>query len=1041
MSAAAPQKSQIADKELTADRISKIEPKKIRNISNEQLQQISTEAIQNLTKPQISQLSTDQIVALIGDQIAALTTNQISAFSSRQIKSIETSDIKKLTANQIYSLTKEEIIALTEDQMSALDIDQLNAFADKNIKYLSSKQINSIQEEKFIKLNNSWFQELTKTQMAGLEVNKINQLDLDSINSIGFEELAFYIEKNAKKISTEFISKMEANNGSTIVFNSNTIKKMGAAVIGSINPDVIARIHPSAFAESQDFLGNLNQEQISKITKLQISAINSKFISNLSGNFLNSLNKNSFEALSVTQLGLLSVNQLINLNSDQLSTLHGKKLRSIDAKSLTLDQLASLSTDQIADLSAVQISALTTDQIKGMSVEQVQSIEVKDFSVLKSEQLNSMTLVQINALDSKQIQEISSKKINSISTDVFSQLDSEIVSSLSRNQISKIDQSHLSTMQANQLSSFAEDQITALTQNQIKNLTSTQLSQVSSALIKGLSVAQLRAFTENQIGSLGADQVEGITAEKLSKLKNSQLSSFSEDSRRKLDEIGATAKLSNTQKSISNITNFRPENISPTGGIKIGGKMISGEKLTVTNNIVDGNGISSAGMIYQWYVEDEKLEGFNSDQLLLTDAYLGKHISVKAIYKDLAGYDEVVSSASSDDVVLKSNNGNLIKNLPNDYYNELRKISLSNINYTHSAISILKDESYVLALGTGGIVGDTEILIVGKDGISIAENFYNRSVSDMVVDENGNIVIANYSGYPNFYVYDKSGVMVKSVSMATPNPSLYIGQKLSALPSGGIVLANLISGGYERNGIYLSVFNKSYERISTATVVTESTDRVSEPKLSVSNDGKLAMLYHTESGHLKLLLGDLTDLNNLNTIDIGNGTEFFDLNWSGANLLVTYNDPQSQVEYGLIYNSSGGVLKDLFKINESDVVSGGRSGTITEPSIAALQEGGWAVAWQDISEDSKTNVHIRSLASDGSMTSNDYLININNVNQVRPLMASDDGNNLILYWVNQPDAILQGVIINASKLVSDLISQGNNNMPTVYLSFPADPSV
>lgn len=64
MVVAAPQKSQIADEELTADRISKIEPKKIRNISNDQLQQISTEAIKNLTKPQISQLSTDQIVAL-----------------------------------------------------------------------------------------------------------------------------------------------------------------------------------------------------------------------------------------------------------------------------------------------------------------------------------------------------------------------------------------------------------------------------------------------------------------------------------------------------------------------------------------------------------------------------------------------------------------------------------------------------------------------------------------------------------------------------------------------------------------------------------------------------------------------------------------------------------------------------------------------------------------------------------------------------------------------------------------------------------------
>jgi hypothetical protein len=647
MVAAAPHKSQIADEELTADRISKIEPKKIRNISNDQLQQISTEAIKNLTKPQISQLTTDQIVALIGDQIAAFTTKQISSFSSRQIKSIETSDIQQLTANQLSSLTKEEIMALTEDQMSALDIDQLNAFTDTNIKYLSSKQINSIQEESFIKLNNLWFQELTKTQMAGLEVNKINQLDLERINSIGFNELAFYIEKNAKKISAEFISKMEANNGSAIVFNGNTINKMEAAAIGSINPDVIARILPSAFAESQNFLDSLNQEQVSKITKLQVSAINSKLISSLSGNFLNSLNKNSFEALSVTQLGFLSVDQLINLNSDQLSTLHGTKLRSIDAKSLTVDQLASLSTDQIAELSAVQISALTTDQIKGMSVEQVQSIEVKDFSVLKSEQLNSMTLGQMNALDSRKIQEIASSKINSISTDIFSQLDFEVIKNFSKGQISKIDQSHLMAMSVDQLNTLSASQISAFNQKQIKNFTTSQLSQASSSLIGGLSIAQLRALSQSQINSLGPDQVSGIDATKLAKMKDEQLSSFSNEAKNKLDEIGATSKLSKDQKSFTKInTDIVQVNSKPLGVIKITGQFEVGGKLTAVNDITDADGISSSDVQYHWYFNNIEIVGANDSELTVSDSFLNKNISVTINYKDLKGSSESKSSGA-----------------------------------------------------------------------------------------------------------------------------------------------------------------------------------------------------------------------------------------------------------------------------------------------------------------------------------------------------------------------------------------------------------
>ncbi|RXZ32784.1 hypothetical protein D9O50_15410 [Oxalobacteraceae bacterium CAVE-383] len=80
----------------------------------------------------------------------------------------------------------------------------------------------------------------------------------------------------------------------------------------------------------------------------------------------------------------------------------------------------------------------------------------------------------------------------------------------------------------------------------------------------------------------------------------------------------------------------------PTGSIYIAGSLIQGQSLIATNTLadVDGLGIIS----YQWFADGIAIAGAANDNFVLTQAQVGKSISVKASYVDGLGNNETVSS-------------------------------------------------------------------------------------------------------------------------------------------------------------------------------------------------------------------------------------------------------------------------------------------------------------------------------------------------------------------------------------------------------------
>lgn len=89
-------------------------------------------------------------------------------------------------------------------------------------------------------------------------------------------------------------------------------------------------------------------------------------------------------------------------------------------------------------------------------------------------------------------------------------------------------------------------------------------------------------------------------------------------------------------------------NSPPSGAVSLGGAAVQGGQLTVANTLQDEDGL---GLIsYQWLADGEAVVGATASTLTLTQAQVGKSISVRADYTDGSGLAERVSSSATESV-------------------------------------------------------------------------------------------------------------------------------------------------------------------------------------------------------------------------------------------------------------------------------------------------------------------------------------------------------------------------------------------------------
>jgi Ca2+-binding RTX toxin-like protein len=88
-------------------------------------------------------------------------------------------------------------------------------------------------------------------------------------------------------------------------------------------------------------------------------------------------------------------------------------------------------------------------------------------------------------------------------------------------------------------------------------------------------------------------------------------------------------------------------NASPTGSVTITGTATQGQTLTASNTLVDTDGIPSSGpgaISYQWLRNGSVVDGATAGSYVLTQADVGKPMSVRVSYTDGMGTAEAVTS-------------------------------------------------------------------------------------------------------------------------------------------------------------------------------------------------------------------------------------------------------------------------------------------------------------------------------------------------------------------------------------------------------------
>ena len=84
-----------------------------------------------------------------------------------------------------------------------------------------------------------------------------------------------------------------------------------------------------------------------------------------------------------------------------------------------------------------------------------------------------------------------------------------------------------------------------------------------------------------------------------------------------------------------------------TGSLAVTGTATQGQVLSVTNSVIDPNGINSASLRYQWLADGQVIGGATGNTLALTQAEVGKAITLQLDYTDKAGLNKSLLSATT----------------------------------------------------------------------------------------------------------------------------------------------------------------------------------------------------------------------------------------------------------------------------------------------------------------------------------------------------------------------------------------------------------
>jgi hypothetical protein len=208
----------------------------------------------------------------------------------------------------------------------------------------------------------------------------------------------------------------------------------------------------------------------------------------------------------------------------------------------------------------------------------------------------------------------------------------------------------------------------------------------------------------------------------------------------------------------------------PTGAVAISGVAVKGEMLTASHTLADADGL---GLIaYQWQADGADVAGATGATFILTEAQVGKAVTVKASYTDGGGHGESVTSAATAAVMLMpdpmtapnaSGGMDITITDPSQLTASLGTSGIDHVYYSGSGTVVLSDTIENITLrGSANVVGNA----LGNDmrsgvgqnvlnGMGGNDTLYGYHGSDWIYGGSGNDEMSGSSGQD--WVYGGSG--------------------------------------------------------------------------------------------------------------------------------------------------------------------------------------------------------------------------------------------------------------------------------------------
>ena len=377
----------------------------------------------------------------------------------------------------------------------------------------------------------------------------------------------------------------------------------------------------------------------------------------------------------------------------------------------------------------------------------------------------------------------------------------------------------------------------------------------------------------------------------------------------------------------------------PTGDVSISGKTTKGHILTATYTLVDVDGLGTVS--YQWLADGVAINGATYSTFTLTQAQVGKTITVTASYTDNKGTGEVVSSNATPAVTAGVNtapnfgmgDGKVITDLASSY-DEGYSISVQADGKILVAGNSFIDGSYDFALVRYHADGtlDASFSGDGKVTAEVGHNSYD-SGNSVATQVDGRILVAgttSYYGVSDFALvrYNSDGMLDTSFSgdgmLTTDFGSSYDhGQSVTVQSDGKILVAGwsnkdssyyfalvrynsdgTLDTSFSGDGMLTTDLGSSYDNGESVTVQSDGKILVAGSS-NKSGGHDFAVVRYNSDGTLDTSFsGDgmlTTDFGS--SYDIGQSVT---LQSDGKILVAGWSDKGGSYDFALVrYNSDG----------------------------------------------------------------------------------------------------------------------------------------